>query len=263
MTRRLDCVAGRRRILSSSHARYTPSTMVVRAARKRRRHVGDHRGLVEPAARRHLVEDLDAPSVSPQREAIVGWIEAVDELRGGALNWSSSCDPIELDTSSMSDRSTMRRVASPVLVTVRSVKFARRMNVVGTVADAVTVTVLTPVTVFVAMPKKPGGGCRVGDRGGAEIANRKIRLEHAFGFVPRVAAVQAARCGERRAVHGLGQLRLHDVGAARVHGEPGKQQQGRQRGGHVYEDEALLARKVAYLSLHGKLPLRRNHEFRA
>ena len=50
----------------------------------------------------------------------------------------------------------MRRVASPELVTVRSVKFASRMNVVGTVADAVTVTVLTPVPALVLTAKKPG-----------------------------------------------------------------------------------------------------------
>ena len=43
--------------------------------------------------------------------------------------------PMELDTSSTSDRSTMRRVASPALLTVTSSKFATLMNVVGTVAD--------------------------------------------------------------------------------------------------------------------------------
>ena len=77
------------------------------------------------------------------------------------------CEPIELDTSSTSDRSTMRRVASPELVTVRSVKLASRMNVVGTVADAVTVTVLTPVAAFVLTAKKPGVGGRIRDRRGA------------------------------------------------------------------------------------------------
>ena len=39
--------------------------------------------------------------------------------------------PIELDTSMTSDRSTMRRVASPVLLTFRTWKFASFMNVVG------------------------------------------------------------------------------------------------------------------------------------
>ena len=68
-----------------------------------------------------------------------------------AAHW----EPIEPDTSSTSDRSTMRRVASPELVTVRSVKLASRMNVVGTVAEAVTVTVFTPVAALVATPKKP------------------------------------------------------------------------------------------------------------
>src|SRR6185437_5300625 len=55
------------------------------------------------------------------------------------------CGPIELDTSITSDRSTMRRVAWPELDTVTSLKLASRMNVVGSVAVAVTVTTFTPV----------------------------------------------------------------------------------------------------------------------
>jgi hypothetical protein len=53
--------------------------------------------------------------------------------------------PIELETSMMSDRSTMRRVASPVARTVRFWKFASFMNVVGTTAVADTLTTFTPV----------------------------------------------------------------------------------------------------------------------
>jgi hypothetical protein len=49
----------------------------------------------------------------------------------------------------------MRRVAAPVLATVTSVKFASRMNVVGSTADAVTVTVLTPVATSTADAKNP------------------------------------------------------------------------------------------------------------
>jgi hypothetical protein len=64
------------------------------------------------------------------------------------------CVPIELDTSSISDKSTMRRVASPVLLTFSVVKLASRMNVIGTVAHAVTVTVLTPVAASVFTAKK-------------------------------------------------------------------------------------------------------------
>ncbi len=62
---------------------------------------------------------------------------------------------MELETSSTSDRSTIRRVASPVLVTVTSRKFASFMNVVGSVAVAVTVTVLTPVVASVCSEKNP------------------------------------------------------------------------------------------------------------
>ena len=44
--------------------------------------------------------------------------------------------PIELETSMTSDRSTIRRVASPVALTVTSWKFASFMKVVGTTAVA-------------------------------------------------------------------------------------------------------------------------------
>jgi hypothetical protein len=58
--------------------------------------------------------------------------------------------PIEPETSRMSDRSTMRRVASPVAPTVTVMMFPSCMNVVGSTAVAVTVTVLTPVTALTA-----------------------------------------------------------------------------------------------------------------
>ena len=74
------------------------------------------------------------------------------------------CEPIELLTSMTSDRSTIRRVASPELVTVRFVKLASRMNVVGTVAAAVTVTVLTPVAAFGGHAEEVGIGGRIGHR---------------------------------------------------------------------------------------------------
>ena len=50
-----------------------------------------------------------------------------------------------------SERSTIRRVASPVALTVTSWKFASFMKVVGTTAVAVTVTTLTPVAVTVVI----------------------------------------------------------------------------------------------------------------
>jgi len=63
-------------------------------------------------------------------------------------------DPIELDTSRMSDRSTMRRRASLVLVTVTWFTVATRMKVAGTTADAVTVTMFSPVVLSVRIAKK-------------------------------------------------------------------------------------------------------------
>ena len=72
-------------------------------------------------------------------------------------SWTADhCDPIELDTSRMSDRSTMRRVASPELLTVTVLKLATFMNVVGSTADAVTVTMLTPLAGTTVEVKKPG-----------------------------------------------------------------------------------------------------------
>ena len=67
-----------------------------------------------------------------------------------AVHW----EPIELDTSRTSERSTIRRVASPVLFTVTLFRFASFMNVVGMSMAAVTVTVFTPVALSVASPKK-------------------------------------------------------------------------------------------------------------
>src|SRR3954466_425408 len=65
-------------------------------------------------------------------------------------------EPIELETSRMSDRSTMRRVASPLLLTVTDSKLPSRMKVVGSVAVAATVTVLMPVAASVFIEKNPG-----------------------------------------------------------------------------------------------------------
>ena len=50
----------------------------------------------------------------------------------------------------------MRRVACPRLLTVTLSIMPSRMNVVGSTADAVTVTVLTPVPASVVSEKKLG-----------------------------------------------------------------------------------------------------------
>ncbi len=59
------------------------------------------------------------------------------------------CAPIDPETSTTSDRSTMRRVASPDALTFIVRKFARPMNVVGSTALALIVTVLMPVAASV------------------------------------------------------------------------------------------------------------------
>jgi hypothetical protein len=63
-------------------------------------------------------------------------------------------DPIELDTSSTSERSTIRRCASPMLLMVTLSMLASFMNVVGSSVVAVTVTTFTPLAAIVWTPKK-------------------------------------------------------------------------------------------------------------
>ena len=82
-------------------------------------------------------------------------------------------EAIELDTSSTSDRSTMRRVACPLLLTTTWLRFASFMNVVGIVTDAVTVTMFTPVAVLVWRSKKLAGGGRVRGRVGRHVPGRR------------------------------------------------------------------------------------------
>jgi hypothetical protein len=59
------------------------------------------------------------------------------------------CAPIDPETSTTRDRSTMRRVASPLALTFMVRKFARPMNVVGRTALALMVMVLMPVAASV------------------------------------------------------------------------------------------------------------------
>ena len=53
-----------------------------------------------------------------------------------------------------------------------------------------------------------------------------------------------ARRAERRAVNRLRQLRLHDVGPARIDREAGKEQQGGQHACHVDQGKALFAGEI-------------------
>src|SRR4026207_1456247 len=64
--------------------------------------------------------------------------------------------PIEPDTSRTSDKSTMRRCASPVAVTVTALKLASRMNDVGSTGVAETLTTLTPVAGMTVVLKNDG-----------------------------------------------------------------------------------------------------------
>src|SRR5579872_1188134 len=66
------------------------------------------------------------------------------------------CDPIELETSSTIERSTMRRVAWLELAIVTWLKLASFMTVVGSTVDADTLTMLTPLTVSTLDEKKFG-----------------------------------------------------------------------------------------------------------
>ena len=150
-------------------------------------------------------------------------------------------EPIEPDTSRTSDRSTMRRCASPVLVTVTSLKLASRMNVVGTTAVARTVTTLTPVSIDRVACRRSWLGRRVRHRRRAHVAVREVGPEDLLRLGARVAAVQVARRRERGAVHRLGQLRLHDVGPAAVDRQPGGNQQEREEDGHVDQGEPAFA----------------------
>ena len=82
-------------------------------------------------------------------------LNALMNSRAASLT-AGHLEPIEPETSSTSDRSTMRRCASPSLETVTCWKLASRMNVVGTTAVARTVTTFTPVSTIVSRSKKLG-----------------------------------------------------------------------------------------------------------
>ena len=83
------------------------------------------------------------------------WSNAFTKVLTASLT-AAHLGPIELETSSTRDRSTILRVASPELPTVTSWKLASCMNVVGSVADAFTVTTLSPLAGIVVRLKKFG-----------------------------------------------------------------------------------------------------------
>ena len=143
MTRSPDCEpVGTDR--SSSHARYRPSTIAVLPP-------GSVLGtlLIIPVLSNPRLEGIGlmtfAPSLNVSRasRSCAASKEFTNVL--AASRTADHCGPIELDTSSTSDRSTILRVASPVLETVTELMLATLMNVVGNTAVAFTVTVLTPV----------------------------------------------------------------------------------------------------------------------
>ncbi len=136
----------------------------------------------------------------------------------------------------------MRRWASPELVTVTSFQFASLMNVVGNIADAVTVTTLTPVSSIIAVVKNPAslvGVTHVVPKYPVGKFAEKIFAASSSG----VAGVEVARGGQRRAVHRLGQLSFDDIGAAAVDRQAGDEAKGRQGSGHVHQGKAVLFRK--------------------
>ena len=102
-------------------------------------------------------EPLHEPLHEPGEE-YRGEAEVVDDQHADGVavqvHLRGHFEPIDPETSSTSERSTMRRCASPSLDTVTCWKFARRMNVVGRTAVARTVTTLTPVVLSVRMSKK-------------------------------------------------------------------------------------------------------------
>ena len=101
-----------------------------------------------------------------------------------ASRTAGHCAPIEPDTSRTSDRSTIRRVASPLLATVTWLTLATRMNVVGSVAVAETVTTLTPLAALTVEVKKLAAA--VGsDDASVPCTRREVRLEDLRRLRPR------------------------------------------------------------------------------
>src|SRR5436309_3414800 len=151
MIRRLDCwPVGTDR--SSSHPRYRPSTISV----------------LPPGS----VPGTSAMTVAllNPRELGIGSMTAAPLLNVSSESRSCAASnelmnvrdasrtaghrhPIEPETSSTSERSTIRRVASPELLTVTCVKLPSLMNEVGMTAVALMVMVLTPVDAFVVNEK--------------------------------------------------------------------------------------------------------------
>ena len=119
---------------------------------------------------------------------------------------------------------------------------ATLMNVVGNTAVAVTVTMLTPVAALTVDVKKLGSAVGSVDDDVPRYPAGKLALKICVASALRIAAVEAARRAERRAVHGLAQLGLHHVGPAGVDGQAGRDHQQRQDRRHVDEDETRPGR---------------------
>ena len=105
--------------------------------------------------------------------------------------------------------------------------------------------------------EKPGV-CRVGRRGGPHVSDGEIGPVDRPGLSRGISAVQVPRGRQRGAVHGFGQLRLHHIGPAGIDGDARKEQEARQRGGHINKDEATLAGSIGTLFLHVRQPFRKS-----
>ncbi len=117
--------------------------------------------------------------------------------------------------------------------------FPSFMNVVGSTAVAVTVTVLTPVAALTAEVKNSAAA--VGSPGSVPrywFGKFALKTRAAAACGLPLLSARAAR--QRRAVDRLGQLRLDHVGPARVDGDAGAEQQHGQRHRHVDERKPVV-----------------------
>src|SRR3954470_24012564 len=154
MIRRPDCVpAGT--VRNSSQPRYNPSTIFVLPP-------GSVLGTSEITfdLLKPRIDGIASSTCAPLlnvRSDTRSCASSKDVMnRRDASRTTLHLEPIELETSRTSDRSTMRRVASPLLLTLTESKLPSRMKVVGSVAVPTTVTVLIPVDASVFSEKNPG-----------------------------------------------------------------------------------------------------------
>src|ERR1700730_13677822 len=123
--------------------------------------------LLNPRVAPGIASSTLAPSLNVRRESR-SWAPSKEPMNDLAASLTAPhCAPMEPDTSSTRDKSTILRVASPELVTLTWVKLAIFMNDVGIIVEAVTVTTLMPLAVFTEVAKKLGSAVGSGD---AEVA---------------------------------------------------------------------------------------------